>query len=34
MSDIVFVAGARTAMGGFEGSLTGVSAVDQGAVVI
>ncbi|MCR3798450.1 acetyl-CoA C-acetyltransferase, partial [Pseudomonas aeruginosa] len=34
MSDIVIVAGARTPMGGFQGSLTGVSAVDLGAVVI
>ena len=28
MSDIVIVAGARTPMGGFQGSLAGVSAVD------
>ncbi|CDI92389.1 putative acyl-CoA thiolase [Pseudomonas aeruginosa PA38182] len=34
MSDIVIVAGARTPMGGFQGSLAGVSAVDLGAVVI
>ncbi len=31
MSDIVIVAGARTPMGGFQGSLAGVSAVDLGA---
>lgn len=30
MSDIVIVAGARTPMGGFQGSLAGVSAVDLG----
>lgn len=29
MSDIVIVAGARTPMGGFQGSLAGVSAVDR-----
>lgn len=34
MSDIVIVAGARTPMGGFQGSLAGVSAVDLGAVAI
>src|SRR5690606_21268926 len=34
MSEIVIVSGARTPMGGFQGSLAGVSAVDLGAVAI
>ena len=34
MSDIVIVSGARTPMGGFQGSLSGVSAVDLGAIAI
>lgn len=34
MSEIVIVSGARTPMGGFQGSLSGVSAVDLGAVAI
>ncbi|WXL24947.1 acetyl-CoA C-acyltransferase [Ectopseudomonas mendocina] len=34
MSDIVIVSGARTPMGGFQGSLGGVPAVDLGAAAI
>ena len=34
MSDIVIVSGARTPMGGFQGSLSSVSAVDLGAAAI
>ncbi|MFV5491699.1 thiolase family protein [Acinetobacter sp. ASP199] len=34
MTDIVIVNGARTAMGGFQGSLSGVTAPDLGAVTI
>jgi acetyl-CoA C-acetyltransferase len=34
MSDIVIVSGARTPMGGFQGSLSGVAAVDLGAAAI
>ncbi|SDH65267.1 acetyl-CoA C-acyltransferase [Pseudomonas panipatensis] len=34
MSEIVIVSGARTPMGGFQGSLSGVSAVDLGAAAI
>jgi acetyl-CoA C-acetyltransferase len=34
MSDIVIVSGARTPMGGFQGSLASVSAVDLGAAAI
>ena len=34
MSDIVIVSGARTPMGGFQGSLAGVPAVDLGAAAI
>ncbi|UTW06903.1 acetyl-CoA C-acyltransferase [Pseudomonas benzenivorans] len=34
MTDIVVVSGARTPMGGFQGSLSGVSAVELGAVAI
>ncbi len=34
MSSIVIVGGARTPMGGFQGSLSGVSAVDLGAIAI
>ena len=34
MSEIVIVSGARTPMGGFQGSLAGVSAVDLGAIAI
>lgn len=34
MPDIVFVSGARTPMGGFQGSLSSVSAVDLGAAAI
>jgi acetyl-CoA C-acetyltransferase len=34
MSDIVIVSGARTPMGGFQGSLSGVAAVDLGAIAI
>ncbi|MBO3277786.1 thiolase family protein [Pseudomonas schmalbachii] len=34
MSEIVIVSGARTPMGGLQGSLSGVSAVDLGAVAI
>lgn len=34
MSDIVIVSGARTPMGGFQGSLSSVAAVDLGAAVI
>ncbi len=34
MSEIVIVSGARTPMGGFQGSLSGVSAVDLGAIAI
>src|SRR5690554_7749762 len=34
MSEIVIVSGVRTPMGGFQGSLAAVSAVDLGAVAI
>lgn len=34
MSDIVIVSGARTPMGGFQGSLSGVPAVELGAIAI
>ncbi|MBA4288789.1 MAG: acetyl-CoA C-acyltransferase [Pseudomonas sp.] len=34
MSDIVIVSGARTPMGGFQGSLSSVAAVDLGAAAI
>ncbi|AYC31760.1 acetyl-CoA C-acyltransferase [Pseudomonas cavernae] len=34
MSDIVIVSGARTPMGGFQGSLSSVSAVELGAIAI
>ncbi|MBM7060143.1 acetyl-CoA C-acyltransferase [Pseudomonas sp. UL073] len=34
MSDIVIVSGARTPMGGLQGSLSAVSAVDLGAIAI
>ena len=35
MSDsVVIVAGARTPMGGFQGSLSGVSAPELGAIAI
>ncbi|KAF1051181.1 MAG: Acetyl-CoA acetyltransferase [Stenotrophomonas maltophilia] len=34
MSEIVIVSGARTPMGGFQGSLSAVSAVDLGALAI
>ena len=34
MSEIVIVSGARTPMGGFQGSLAAVSAVDLGAIAI
>ena len=34
MSDIVIVSGARTPMGGFQGSLASVAAVDLGAAAI
>ena len=34
MSEIVIVSGTRTPMGGFQGSLSGVSAVDLGAIAI
>ena len=34
MSDIVIVSGARTPMGGFQGSLSGVAAVELGAIAI
>lgn len=34
MSSIVIVSGARTPMGGFQGSLSGVSAIDLGAIAI
>ena len=34
MSEIVIVSGARTPMGGFQGSLSGVAAVDLGALAI
>lgn len=34
MTDIVIVNGARTAMGGFQGALSGVTAPDLGAVTI
>lgn len=34
MSDIVIVSGARTPMGGFQGSLSGIAAVDLGAAAI
>ena len=34
MRDVVIVSGARTAVGGFGGSLKGVRAVDMGALVI
>jgi acetyl-CoA C-acetyltransferase len=34
MSDIVIVSGARTPMGGFQGNLSSVSAVELGAVAI
>ena len=34
MSDIVIVSGARTPMGGFQGSLSAVPAVDLGAIAI
>ena len=34
MSEIVIVSGVRTPMGGFQGSLAALSAVDQGAVAI
>jgi len=34
MSEIVIVSGARTPMGGFQGSLSGVPAVDLGAAAI
>ena len=34
MSEIVIVSGARTPMGGFQGSLSAVSAVDLGATAI
>jgi acetyl-CoA C-acetyltransferase len=34
MSDIVIVSGARTPMGGFQGSLSSISAVDLGAAAI
>ena len=32
MNDIVIVNGARTAMGGFQGSLSGLTAPELGAV--
>ena len=34
MTDIVIVNGARTAMGGFQGSLSGLTAPELGAVTI
>ena len=34
MADIVIVNGARTAMGGFQGSLTNVTAPELGAITI
>ena len=34
MTDIVIVNGARTAMGGFQGSLASVTAPELGAVTI
>ena len=34
MSDIVIVSGARTPMGGFQGSLASVPAVELGAAAI
>lgn len=34
MTDIVIVNGARTAMGGFQGSLANVTAPELGAVTI
>ncbi|TBU89722.1 thiolase family protein [Phytopseudomonas dryadis] len=34
MSDIVIVSGARTPMGGFQGSLSSVSAVELGAIAL
>ena len=34
MSDIVIVSGARTPMGGFQGSLSSIAAVDLGAAAI
>ena len=34
MSDIVIVSGARTPMGGFQGSLSSVAAVELGAIAI
>ena len=34
MSDIVIVSGARTPMGGFQGSLSSVPAVELGALAI
>ena len=34
MSEIVIVSGARTPMGGFQGSLSSVPAVDLGALAI
>ena len=34
MTDIVIVNGARTAMGGFQGSLSSVTAPELGAVTI
>lgn len=34
MSDIVIVSAARTPMGGFQGSLSGIPAVDLGAAAI
>ncbi|MFZ3155255.1 MAG: acetyl-CoA C-acetyltransferase, partial [Pseudomonas sp.] len=34
MSDIVIVSGARTPMGGFQGNLSSVAAVDLGAAAI
>jgi len=34
MSDIVIVSGARTPMGGFQGSLSSVPAVELGAAAI
>jgi acetyl-CoA C-acetyltransferase len=34
MSDIVIVSGVRTPMGGFQGSLSGVAAVELGAIAI